>query len=262
MSRERSWLIQRWLPAEPGRLLDAGCSRGDDTAVYAQAALLTCGIDVDNEDIAAASAAYPGIEFQVAACEAIPYPDESFDTVVCADVIEHVGDEVRALSEIRRVLSPGGLLILNSPHRGWFDWLDPVNYPRRLGPWLWRRAPRIYESLARHTQDLAPGGRPGLLREAEHRHYSSVDLERLLTAAGWEPLRVDRVARTGGLFYALWQNVAYFASLVLRPVPRVHGAVLSLAGRIGHLDYRVPWGRAAFNVAIQIRRGETRGERG
>jgi SAM-dependent methyltransferase len=47
--------------------------------------------------------------------EALPFADHSFDAVLCSHVLEHVGDDRRALSEIRRVLRPGGLALLLVP---------------------------------------------------------------------------------------------------------------------------------------------------
>jgi SAM-dependent methyltransferase len=253
--RDRVWLIDSWLPSKVDRLLDAGCARGEATAVYARKASHAVGIELNSEDAADARARYPTLEFIQAACETIPFPESSFDAVVCADVLEHVRDEVRSLAEIRRVLEPTGLLILTTPHRGWFDRLDPVNYPRQIAPALWRLSPRIYRTLERRTQDLAPEGRPGAARAAEHRHYRVEEIERLLEQAGWElDGAVERVFRGGGLPYALWQNVGYFSSLALRPFPRLHRLVLSCGGEIGHLDYRIRWGRAAFNLALCVRR--------
>lgn len=46
---------------------------------------------------------------------AIPYPDEAFDFVIANHVLEHVGDDVLALAELRRVLKPGGIAILQTP---------------------------------------------------------------------------------------------------------------------------------------------------
>jgi SAM-dependent methyltransferase len=253
--RERVWLIDSWLPKEVGRLLDAGCARGEATVVYARRATHAAGIEVDPGELAAARERYPALELVQARCEAIPFPNGSFDAVVCADVLEHVEDEVQSLVELRRVLAPGGILILTTPHRGWFDRLDPVNYPRRIAPALWRLSPRLYGAIEHRTHDLAPEGRPGPAREAEHRHYRISDLEGLLAQAGWElEEAVEQVFRGGGLPYALWQNVGYFSSLVLRPLPRLHRFVLSCAGEVGHLDYRVCWGRASFNIAMLVRR--------
>jgi ubiquinone/menaquinone biosynthesis C-methylase UbiE len=255
MLRERSWLVDRWLPADAGRLLDAGCARGDETAIYAQRAAYTAGIEFNPEEVLAGRERHPALELKEAACEAIPFPDQSFDTAICADVLEHVQDEVRSLAELRRVLTPGGLLILTTPHRGWFDVLDPVNYPRRFAPRLWRLSPRLYDVIEQRTRDLAPRGRAGSDREAEHRHYRVDDLEDLLKQAGWDlDGAVERVFRGGGLLYVAWQNVAYFSALVLRPYPRLHRLVLNLGSMIGHLDYRTSWGGASFNVALLVRR--------
>ena len=48
--------------------------------------------------------------------EDIPYQDQSFDLVIANHVLEHVGDDRKALSEIRRVLAPGGFAILQTPY--------------------------------------------------------------------------------------------------------------------------------------------------
>jgi SAM-dependent methyltransferase len=45
---------------------------------------------------------------------ALPFPDASFDTVVCSEVFEHLNDPVKAVSEMKRVLTPGGTLVLTT----------------------------------------------------------------------------------------------------------------------------------------------------
>ena len=47
----------------------------------------------------------------------LPYPDDSFDGVVCFEVIEHVEDPERVMDELARVLRPDGLLFISSPNR-------------------------------------------------------------------------------------------------------------------------------------------------
>jgi SAM-dependent methyltransferase len=46
----------------------------------------------------------------------LPYPDESFDLVTCSEVLEHVENYRAVLREIRRVLKPGGLMVITTPN--------------------------------------------------------------------------------------------------------------------------------------------------
>ena len=56
---------------------------------------------------------YPeGIDVRRAYAESLPFPDRSFDVVFCSNCIDHVTDPVKAISEIERVLRPGGRLVL------------------------------------------------------------------------------------------------------------------------------------------------------
>ena len=77
------------------------------------------GIDPAADAIAAARAhaAARQIGYHVGVGEALPYPDASFDAVVCVDVLEHVNDLPRVVSEIARVLRPDGLLCYDTINR-------------------------------------------------------------------------------------------------------------------------------------------------
>jgi SAM-dependent methyltransferase len=68
----------------------------------------------------------------------IRFPDDSFDTVLCSHVLEHVADDHRALCEIRRVLKPGGQAIILVPIIGEVtreepDLADPVKREQLFG---------------------------------------------------------------------------------------------------------------------------------
>lgn len=70
---------------------------------------------------------YPGAkDVEQMNIEQIPLPDGSFDMVIANHVLEHVGDDLRALGEIHRVLRVGGMAVLQTPyspalHRTWSD---------------------------------------------------------------------------------------------------------------------------------------------
>ncbi len=78
---------------------------------------LIVGLDVSSGQLANARAEGGGPAFVQAAGEALPFPDGSFDGVVCCLVIEHTTDPDRVLAEVARVLSPAGrfLLLINHP---------------------------------------------------------------------------------------------------------------------------------------------------
>lgn len=91
----------------------------------------------------------PRFEFAACAAEHMPFESDTFDGVLLNEVLEHVIDEHESLSEIHRVLKPGGVLALFSPNR-WFPFeghgLDirgrRVRMPVPLIPWLPKRLTR------------------------------------------------------------------------------------------------------------------------
>jgi SAM-dependent methyltransferase len=95
--------------------LDVGCG----TALMTRALPLgTVGIDLNPRNLSKASIYAPEARFLVADAEgSIPLEDESFQTVVCTEMLEHLLYPDRALSEIRRVLKPGGRLVGSVPGR-------------------------------------------------------------------------------------------------------------------------------------------------
>jgi len=102
------------------RVLDLGCGSGYGAARLAAVAASVTAVDVADDAIAFARTAYPrpNLGFQViAADQQLPFADHSFDAIVSFQVIEHVADDDAYLAEARRVLVPGGLLILATPDR-------------------------------------------------------------------------------------------------------------------------------------------------
>lgn len=107
------------LPLEDQRILDAGCGAATDGVFYAcLGAKHVSGFDLSPVGIEAAKqrAEANGVtnrcDFQVANCTELPFDDESFDTVVCNAFVHHVIKYEGAAAELRRVLSPGGRMII------------------------------------------------------------------------------------------------------------------------------------------------------
>ena len=102
-------IVERYLDRLPAgtRVLDAGSGEGVLVEKYA-ARLAIEGVDLN----------YASDRVQMGSLTALPFGDATFDCALCLDVLEHLAyaDQPTALSEISRVLKPGGELLLSVPN--------------------------------------------------------------------------------------------------------------------------------------------------
>ena len=103
------------------RVLDLGCGGGFMAEALAGRGALVVGVDPAEPAIAAArdhaTEAGLTIDYRVGTGEALPVESCSMDVVVCVDVLEHVDDLEMVLTEIGRVLKPGGLFVFDTINR-------------------------------------------------------------------------------------------------------------------------------------------------
>jgi SAM-dependent methyltransferase len=102
-------------------ILDIGCGRGGFSNYLAQHKSTLQKIvaaDYSDSAIAIARNKYPSpkIEWLQQDIMAINFPDNYFDTIISCETIEHVSDPRKALTELYRVLKPGGTLFLTCPN--------------------------------------------------------------------------------------------------------------------------------------------------
>ena len=100
-------------------VLDIACGEGYGSALLAQVAHSVLGVDVSDEAVAFAQGAYrrDNLRFVRGDGREIPAADASIDLVVSFETLEHLYEQERLVAEFRRVLRPGGLLIISTPDR-------------------------------------------------------------------------------------------------------------------------------------------------
>ena len=163
---ENPVLLRHVLAALPagGRVLDLGCGSGALLAQLAGHAGHRAGVELSAT--AAAEAATVADEVvNLSLDDDLPFPPDSFDVVVCADVLEHVAEPAAALATASGLCRPGGAVVISVPNIGY--WQARL----RLLRGVWRYEPTgLFDSghlrfLTRDTLvELVAGG--GLTVEA------------------------------------------------------------------------------------------------
>jgi len=115
--RARYWFARRFCSGK--KVLDAACGTGYGSALLGENAAAVFGMDISAGAIEYACRHYraPNLHFCQSDCLALPFPSEQFEVVVAFEIIEHVPEPEAFLQELRRVLHPGGLLLLSTPNR-------------------------------------------------------------------------------------------------------------------------------------------------
>ncbi|MGW6204050.1 class I SAM-dependent methyltransferase [Streptomyces sp. NPDC055089] len=160
-------------------VLDVGCGPGTITADLA--ALVAPGrvtaVDTTREILAQAADAasergLKNVAFAVADVHALDFPDDSFDVVHAHQVLQHVGDPVQALREMRRVCRPGGVVAVRDSDYAAMSWFpeSPV-----MDGWL-----ELYRRVARANGGEPDAGRR-LLSWAREAGFTDITP----TAASW-----------------------------------------------------------------------------
>ncbi len=159
--------------ARTRRVLDIACGSG--YAVYEAGARLratpggmACGCDISVAMLGRRTPAGDGAPsrtyFQAASAQALPYATGTFDAVLCTTAFHHFPDPAAALTEIRRILRPGGQLLIGDICRN-----------LSLGTWVWDRLHRWFERA--HVQ-----------------YYRTDELFALFAGAGFEDVALTELA--------------------------------------------------------------------
>jgi SAM-dependent methyltransferase len=231
----------RWIDMKStSAVLDVGCNVGALLKFLKtlKPGLRLAGVELNEQAIIAARTELPEADLRHCGADALPFADAQFDCVTCIEVLEHVPARLRSqvMREIRRVLKPGGTLVLQVPHAGAFDWLDPNNFRFRF--------PRLYGRL------VGKGMRDDGVRDSEdgviwHHHFSTDEIEALAR----DFFAVERVRR-GALFVLPMSDIARW------PFYRTgtYGPVFFLLQRAAAWDLSRDYGSASYDARFLLRR--------
>lgn len=113
--RDKMRAIHRVAPERVGPdLLEVGGGRSGLSKLLYPAARVTV-LDLDPALGEAPCNRAPGVRFVTGSATALPFPDASFDAVTMFDLLEHVEDDGTVATETRRVLRPGGVVLVTTP---------------------------------------------------------------------------------------------------------------------------------------------------
>lgn len=185
LSQQYSNLIPQYVR---GDVLDLGCGKAPLFGAYR-----TQAESVVLSDWPSTRHGNRVIDVYASASEGLPFANDSFDTVIMSDVLEHLWSPKDALAEVRRVLKPGGVLLFNVPFYYWIH-EEPHDYFR-------------YTEYALGRMAMAAGLQVELLEPIGGVLASAID-----TVA-----KACSVSRFGWLPALLLQRVAYLVGWKLFP---------------------------------------------
>jgi 2-polyprenyl-6-hydroxyphenyl methylase / 3-demethylubiquinone-9 3-methyltransferase len=163
-------------------VLDLGCGGGYMSEAIARRGARVIGIDPSTASLQAAQIhAQPqglNIIYRAGVGEAIPLETHSIDRVVCVDMLEHVQDVEKVLSEVHRVLRQGGIFFFDTVNRNWLSRLVFITL-----------AENVVKALPRGAHDPAKYIRPKEMQRMLEKTGFSVDPR---TFSGMRPTGTDQ----------------------------------------------------------------------
>lgn len=164
-TRERQGFLAGIVAAETrGRTLLVGCGAHGEMGIV-PVSRRAFGVDLSLVAVERSRHRHPGFDYAAADGGRLPFAGGSFETLVCSEVLEHLEAPGRFLGECRRVLAPGGTLVLTTP-----NWISLFGLARWIGRVVLRR-------------DFTSAGQP------VDRWSTRSSLQRMLLEAGLSPRR-------------------------------------------------------------------------
>jgi 2-polyprenyl-3-methyl-5-hydroxy-6-metoxy-1,4-benzoquinol methylase len=189
---------------KPGRLLDVGCGNGSFLSLMRSAGWKVAGLEPDPKAARLASERL-GVPIPSDTLREAAYPAASFDAVTMQHVIEHVYDPVGEIAECRRILKPGGLLVIVTPN------VASEGHRRFKADWRGLEPPRHVHLFTRKTlaacAQMAGIGIKSLWTSARLAPGIWIESRAISKRKTGDAKKSGSLA--GGLAFLLWERVAH-----------------------------------------------------
>lgn len=225
----RTSVILSLIPALSDRLLDVGC--GPVTEAYPYSSRAKDAVCTDWK-LTTFGSIPQNITLVEGDFTSLELPSNSFDTIIAADVFEHVTLEHESafIERCAALLKPGGNLVLSVPHRGTFAWLDPYQVKPTLHRMLWHAG--LFDRVHNGYCDIRKG----------HKHYTVRELATL-----FETLEIKQVRYSGYFFDPILSWIS-----ALRLEGRLPG--YQWLEQACKSEYQHDYGDRSFNVAVRLQK--------
>jgi ubiquinone/menaquinone biosynthesis C-methylase UbiE len=160
-------------PAADSHLLDVGSGQGKFVPELVKKGFNVIGVEPSSVLIESAKVSYPNTQFVQASATDLPFQDGVFDFVMCVETLEHIPNTEKAVSEMARVLKPGGKLIIIDKN---INSLHPIHFAPTA---IWKKAlegadrwmyPRSFPFREKYFV-------PRHLRKIVQQYFSSAEVE-------------------------------------------------------------------------------------
>lgn len=166
--------------------------------------------------------------------------NNSLDVVTILDVIEHVPDEIKVINEIHRILKPGGLLLLSTPHKGLTEIFDPGNIKFRfpiLHKFLYKTIFKQSDYNKKFKGELI--GDVSKQQNLWHRHYSLLDLKKILE----NKFKIQNV-----YYYSLFYPIL---SMLDQSIKWLFKKDIKFLSKLILIDSRTNYNKLSFSIFIK-----------
>lgn len=240
-------------------VLDVACGEGYGTAIIAQFATSVVGVDIDAEVINAAldkyTNQYPNATFISGSASNLPFKNNLFDVVVSLETIEHLSVDMQRqfMEEIKRVLLPGGILIMSTPDKEIYTEKQDYNNPFHLHEFYKEEYEIFIKAFFSHVIVYYQG-----YEVVSIISNASINNELKINVINW-PAHGDKKGRSGKYMIAIASDITLGNEYneIISIVPDVNKDYQYLMGRLVTMNTEIEelgkWGQSLDNENLQFK---------